>query len=113
MRVTSGLILALAVAGTMGLATSGAFAAGCLPGDHIDKSTAAEATQKMDRAGYSHVHGLKKGCDNYWHALAMQDGKDVRVSLAPDGKVVVENDKLGFNDQSILPAKAPENTANR
>ena len=86
----TGLLAALAVAG---LTLSAPLAyAGCPADDHIDGSTAAQATQKMEHAGYAHVRDLKKGCDNYWHANAEQNGKPEMIVLAPSGKVMVEND---------------------
>ncbi len=66
--------------------------AACGPGDKIDKSTAAEATKKIAAAGYSHVHALKKGCDNFWHGQAMKGGAAVGVALSPTGEVYQEQD---------------------
>ena len=64
--------------------------AGCSPGDKIDGSTAAQAKQEIEAAGYEQVRVLKKGCDNYWHGTARKDGAAVNVVLSPDGQVVVE-----------------------
>ena len=91
----TGLLAALAVTG---LALSAPLAYdGCPAADHIDGSTAAQATQKMERAGYAHGRDLKKGCDNYWHANAEQNGKPEMIVLAPDGKVMMENDAYSGN----------------
>jgi hypothetical protein len=64
--------------------------ADCSPGDRIDGSTAAQAKQQIEAAGYEQVRVLKKGCDNYWHGTARKDGAAVNVVLSPDGQVVVE-----------------------
>lgn len=85
--------LALGLALTAGLGTNAAYA-GCMRGDHVDSSTAAQATHKFEKAGYSQVRDLKKGCDNFWHGTAMQDGKRQDVVLAPDGNVMLEGQSL-------------------
>jgi hypothetical protein len=59
----------------------------CAPTDKIDGSTAEQAKQKLEAAGYTGVTGLNKGCDNVWHAQAMSNGKAVNVMVAPDGSV--------------------------
>jgi hypothetical protein len=64
--------------------------AGCSPGDKIDGSTADEAKHKIEAAGYTQVSDLKKGCDNYWHAIAMKDGASVGVVVSPQGEVMTE-----------------------
>lgn len=64
----------------------------CAPGDKIDGSTAAQAKQKLEAAGYANVTGLNKGCDNVWHAQATASGKPVNVMVAPDGSVNQETD---------------------
>ena len=64
--------------------------AGCSSSDRIDGSTADQAKHKMEAAGYSNVTGLQKGCDNYWHAVAMKDGASVGVVLSPAGEVMTE-----------------------
>lgn len=66
--------------------------AACDPGDKIDKSTAADATKKIEAAGYSRVHDLKKGCDNVWHAEAMKGGASAYVAVTPAGEVLQEQD---------------------
>ncbi|MGE5203666.1 MAG: hypothetical protein ACM3O6_16535 [Acidobacteriota bacterium] len=65
--------------------------ANCSPNDRIDSSSAGSAAQKMQAAGFRDVHDLKKGCDNYWHGIATQNGMSVRVVLAPQGTVMREN----------------------
>jgi hypothetical protein len=62
----------------------------CDAGDKIDGSTAAEATKKMESAGFRLVHDLKKGCDNYWHGIAVKDGVEGHVRLTPQGEVTRE-----------------------
>lgn len=66
--------------------------AACLPGAKIDKSTATQAKSKIEKAGFRQVKGLKKGCDNYWHATATKDGNQTHVVLSPNGKVMPEGD---------------------
>jgi len=64
--------------------------AACMAGDYIDSSTARQAAAKIEHAGYAKTHDLSKGCDNYWHAVALRDGKRVEISLSPQGNVVLE-----------------------
>ena len=59
----------------------------CAPTDKIDGSTADQARQKLEAAGYTDVAGLNKGCDNVWHAQARSGGNQVNVMVAPDGSV--------------------------
>ena len=60
----------------------------CAASDKIDGSTAAQAKQKLEAAGYTDVTGLNKGCDNVWHAQARGNGgAAVNVMVAPDGSV--------------------------
>jgi hypothetical protein len=65
---------------------------GCHFGEVIDGTTADDAKQKIEAAGYTNVIGLKKSCDNYWHGQAMVSGTLTRVSVTPDGRVRLEND---------------------
>jgi hypothetical protein len=65
---------------------------GCMPGDKIDSSTAAQATQKIEAGGYSKLSRLRKGCDNYWHADAYKGGALVHVVLSPEGQLLTEDD---------------------
>lgn len=58
--------------------------------DKIDGSIAADAQRKMNAAGYRQVSQLKKGCDSYWHGMAIKDGVATHVSLAPQGLVQSE-----------------------
>ena len=53
----------------------------------IDGSVAADAEKKMNAAGYTQVSQLKKGCDSYWHGMAIKDGAAVHVALTPQGVV--------------------------
>jgi hypothetical protein len=64
--------------------------AACDAGERIDGSTAASAKRAMEAKGYTQVRDLKKGCDNYWHAIATQGGATVRIVLSPQGDVVTE-----------------------
>ena len=64
--------------------------AGCSSTDRIDGTTADMAKHKIEAAGYNHVSGLSKGCDNYWHAIAMKDGASVGVVVSPTGEVMTE-----------------------
>jgi hypothetical protein len=63
---------------------------GCAAGARVDGSTAMSAKKKMHAAGFSHINGLKKGCDNYWHGKAVKDGVATRVVLPPDGSAMPE-----------------------
>jgi hypothetical protein len=64
----------------------------CEATDKIDGSTAAMATKKMEGAGFHDVRDLKKGCDNFWHGIAVKDGIESHVSLTPQGEVMREGD---------------------
>ena len=59
----------------------------CAPGDKIDATTANDARQKLEAAGYTDVTALMKGCDNVWHGQARSNGNQVNVMVAPDGTV--------------------------
>jgi hypothetical protein len=67
-------------------------AAGCDAGVRIDGSTADMAKQKMELAGYRQIHGLTKGCDNFWHGKATKDGAAFNIVLSPQGHVMTEGD---------------------
>lgn len=64
----------------------------CDPGERIDGSTAADAKRKLEAAGITNVSGLKKGCDNVWHAKGMHQGQLVGVALSPQGQIIGETD---------------------
>ncbi len=89
----TGLAVSVAALGLMAwspdFVVSPALAA-CMAGDHIDSSTAPQAIKKMEQAGYTKARDLKKGCDNYWHAVALRNGKKVEIVLSPQGKVMLE-----------------------
>ena len=72
--------------------SSQAQAAVCDAGVRIDNSTADMARKKMEQAGYQQIHGLKKGCDNFWHGKAAKNGAAVNIVLSPQGKVLTEGD---------------------
>lgn len=61
--------------------------ASCEPGDKIDGTTAAQTKKKIEAAGYTQVRELYKGCDNFWHGVAMKDGTRSNVLVTPDGQV--------------------------
>ncbi len=69
-----------------------AHATGCEAGDKIDGSTVVAARKQMENAGFHRVYGLKKSCDNFWHAMATKDGSESRVALSPHGDVMREGD---------------------
>ena len=62
----------------------------CQFGERIDDSTATEARRRIEAAGFANVQGLRKGCDNVWHATATANGYGVNVALTPDGQVFRE-----------------------
>jgi hypothetical protein len=78
-----------ALAAVMMLAAGPAWA-GCSPSDRIDGTTADMAKHRIEQAGYSQVTDLSKGCDNYWHAIAMKNGASVGVVVSPTGEVMTE-----------------------
>ena len=78
-----------ALAAVLVLAAGPAWA-DCSSGDRIDGTTADQAKHKIEAAGYGQVSGLKKGCDNYWHAIAMKDGASVGVVVSQTGEVMTE-----------------------
>jgi hypothetical protein len=63
---------------------------GCHFGERIDGTTADQAVQHAQAAGYASVTGLKKSCDNNWHGQATLNGAPVNVMITPDGRVVQE-----------------------
>jgi hypothetical protein len=87
------LLLGLGVGAVTVTAAPPAEAAGnCPPGDRIDGSTAEQAKRKFEKAGFSSVKELRKGCDNFWHAMAVKDGKSVRVVLSPTGEIILDGE---------------------
>lgn len=92
------LILSLAFPGQ--LLTSAAKAgpavtilvADCEAGVKIDGTTAEQTKKRIEAAGYTQVRDLKKGCDNFWHAIAVdKDGTSGYVMVSPQGQVVPES----------------------
>src|SRR5512147_1343766 len=63
---------------------------GCHFGEVVDGSTADDARARIEAAGFTDVHGLKKSCDNFWHGQARLSGQLVNVVLTPTGKVILE-----------------------
>ena len=68
----------------------GSALAACSPTDKINGTTAQDATRAMERAGYTQVHVLMKGCDNAWHATALLNGNPVNVVWNGEGQVLTE-----------------------
>ena len=66
--------------------------AACASTDKINATTAQDATRAMEKAGYTQVKILAKGCDNAWHASAMLNGQPVFVVWNREGQVVTEGD---------------------
>lgn len=64
--------------------------AGCFSDEKIDASSLGSARKKMETAGFSQIHDLKKGCDNFWHATSMREGEQINIVLSPQGQVMVE-----------------------
>jgi len=93
MKTKTSLIAAAVALGLAAPMTMGATAAyaQCTNGERIDGSTADQARVKIQRAGFSNVTGLTKGCDNFWHGKANQGANRVGVVLAPSGEVMVES----------------------
>lgn len=63
---------------------------GCHFGERIDGTTADDARQRLQAAGYTSIGGLKKSCDNNWHGHAVINGVGANVMVTPDGRVVQE-----------------------
>ena len=34
----------------------------------------------------------RKGCDNFWHGVAVKDGQQTRIVVSPEGEVRPEGD---------------------
>jgi hypothetical protein len=66
--------------------------AACASTDHINATTAQDATRAMQQAGYTQIKILAKGCDNAWHASAMLNGQPVFVVWNREGQVLTEGD---------------------
>jgi hypothetical protein len=92
LRTAAMLAVAAILAGPSAVIGSGSALAACDPGDRLNGSTAADAKRMIERAGFTQVRILRKGCDNYWHAMASKEGYSGRVVLAPTGEVMPEND---------------------
>lgn len=84
----SAALLAILAAGPGSRLVNAAHAASeCTASDKIDGSTATAAAKKMESAGFRQVRDLKKGCDNFWHGVAVKDGSETHVGLTPQGEV--------------------------
>lgn len=88
----SAAALIVLAAGPGAQSVSVARASGCEASDRIDNSTAAAAKKKMESANFQQVRELKKGCDNFWHGIAVKDGSESHVVLTPQGQVTREGD---------------------
>ncbi len=84
--------LTLAVAGFATRPMVNDALAACAPTDKINATTAQDATRAMEKAGYTQVKILAKGCDNAWHASAMLNGQPVFVVWNREGQVLTEGD---------------------
>jgi hypothetical protein len=84
---TAALLLLAAGPGSQ---TVGVAQAACDAGVKIDGTTADMAKKKMEGAGFLKVRDLKKGCDNFWHGIAVKDGSESGVLVTPDGRVMRE-----------------------
>lgn len=66
--------------------------AACMPGDHVDNTTAQQTVARIKKAGYGKVTDLQKGCDSFWHGVAEKDGKRVPIVVTPQGQVMRDGD---------------------
>jgi len=66
--------------------------AACAPTDKINATTAEDATKAMEKAGYSNIKILAKGCDNAWHASGTMNGQPVFIVWNKEGQVLTEGD---------------------
>ncbi len=67
--------------------------ASCDPGTKLDKTTVADIRKILTKAGYTDIHGLRKGCDNTWHGTAAKPGAaSAGVAILSDGRVVHDGD---------------------
>jgi hypothetical protein len=90
--MTIGTLLSTALALAMLAGVPDPAHAACDAGTKVDASTAETATKKLEAAEFRLIHGLKKGCDSFWHATATKNGIVSKVSLSPQGLVTIEAD---------------------
>jgi hypothetical protein len=64
--------------------------ADCPTGTKIDASSMDSARSKIKKAGFANIQALKKGCDNFWHGTALENGTPINVVLTPQGQVLKE-----------------------
>ncbi len=98
-------ILVGALSGTLALSSvpalvDNAFAA-CSPYDHVNGTTAADATRAMESAGYTQIQVYAEGCDSAWHAHAMQNGRPVDIVWNNAGQILPEQ---GSDSAYVAPA---------
>jgi hypothetical protein len=84
--------LALAIGAFCARAVVNDALAACAPSDPVNATTAQDATRAMQKAGYSQIKILAKGCDSAWHASAMLNGQPVFVVWNREGQVLTEGD---------------------
>jgi hypothetical protein len=60
------------------------------PVEGANSFTESQAKERIEKAGYSEVTGLKLTDKGIWHATAMKDGKSVSVGLDYQGNVVAQ-----------------------
>jgi hypothetical protein len=83
-----GALSALVIAGSLGISSPAQ--AACASTDPVNATTAEQAAQAMQQAGYSQIQVYEKGCDSAWHAHAMLNGSAVNVVWNRDGQVLTE-----------------------
>ncbi|HKX07280.1 MAG TPA: hypothetical protein VJN67_03770 [Stellaceae bacterium] len=66
--------------------------AACEPGDVVDATTAQQAKQRAESAGFTGVRMVRKGCDNTWHGTGMKGGAAVNIAVSASGQVNQEGD---------------------
>ena len=60
------------------------------PVEGANSFTESQAKERIEKAGYTDVTGLKLTDQGIWHATAMKDGKSVSVGLDYQGNVVAQ-----------------------
>ncbi len=85
-----GALSALVIVGSLGV--SSPVQAACVASDSVNATTAEQATQAMQQAGYSQIQVYEKGCDSAWHAHVLLNGSPVNVVWNREGQVLTEGD---------------------
>lgn len=60
------------------------------PVEGANSFTESQAKERIEKAGYSDVTGLKLDDKGIWQATAMKDGKSVSIGLDYQGNVVAQ-----------------------